>query len=518
MKKENGEEKAVVKSEAPVDLWRTIKIDPVTFLPEPRNMAEMYFICQMVISAGMVSPKQYPPDAAGTNKLVCAWMMGRAVGFNLFTAASNIAVINSRASIFGAGAIGVCRSKGVMEWLREGFEGDGTTRLAWCEVKRKGEPAGVTYKKTWSWEQAKAAGLLDDPKKETWKKYIDDMLLAKARARALRAAFADVLEGLPIAEDVADYEQDVIDSAKGNQPAAQRSAFDDLVPDPPTAPPEEPAKEPPEEPAKKQAKEPADEQPPMAEFDQKIARLTLSREQKELLPEFLAEVARNYGLTDTEVREVALEQWKVFVSKLAGHCREKGLEADADVILGLAGPPEKERVEETAKEPPLGEPPAEDEPEVFHVNFWSNRDDWINKRGFGFKRVVEEHLEDLSELEPAAIYEIYQKWVGSKDADKMGVFPLITQATKYALEKKIDIEAKTDIEDNGKNLKEPDHSIIPETLAEIRMRLSDEHEWAPELLYDLCDDLDINVHALTVKTGQTLLAAIRDHYVEKEKG
>lgn len=64
-----------------------------------------------------------------------------------------------------------------------------------CRVKRKGDSA--ILETFFTIEDASHAGLL---RNQTWNKYTRDMLMYRARGRALRGKFSDALGGLEIAE------------------------------------------------------------------------------------------------------------------------------------------------------------------------------------------------------------------------------------------------------------------------------------------------------------------------------
>ena len=543
-------ETAVVKKE---DYWSSIPIDPATLIPEPRNLAEMWFCARFFASTGMVPPQfaeiierpgpngEIIYDEVGAKRLLCAWMMGRQTGMQLWSAMKSIAVINNRASIFGAGAIGLVRSKGKLEWLKEGLEGEDKTRYAWCEVKRRGEPLEITYKKTFSWEQAKAAGLLEDAKKKhTWGKYLDDMLLSKARARALSVAFADILEGLSIAEDVSDYEENVIRSG-GKQ--APPSAFDfmgaqsePIIVKASAQPATEPEPEP-----------PATEKKP-DKLDGFLAKTRLTDEQRGLVDTFIKEVSDKAQLAVEEVRDSATKQFKSFLTRFSEYLYNEHQGMALNVEEALSGnvkePPTKEppTKEPPTKEPPTKEPPkanAEEDPlaEISPHNWWLKRENWINSRGMGFKHRITENLLDLTAMPDAWVYEeIYKKWKGSKDVKKMGDFPLMTKVLRHCVDNKIDFsetqgtdeppdepsdepplgepppEDKQRWSDNLGQGQEPDHSIIPDTIDELRARVAEEYAWDDERVMNACAVLNINAVFKTIEEGQELLGAIRDSY------
>jgi hypothetical protein len=134
-------------------------------------------------------------------KAMVAIMHGMEVGFTPMAALQSIAVVNGRPTIWGDGALGLCRASPKCEYVRERVEGDGDAMVAICEVGRRGEQKPIIGR--FSVADAKKASLWG--KQGPWTQYPKRMLAMRARAFALRDGFADVLRGLGIAEEVADF-------------------------------------------------------------------------------------------------------------------------------------------------------------------------------------------------------------------------------------------------------------------------------------------------------------------------
>lgn len=161
----------------------------------PQDFEGAWRIATAVCKAGMAPKGLDTPE-----KAMVAVLHGMEVGFTPMAALQSISVINGRPTIWGDGAIGLVRGSGKLEWIKERIEGEGDRMVATCEVKRKGEPDPV--RATFSVDDAKKAGLWG--KAGPWQQYPKRMLTMRARAFALRDAFADVLRGLGIAEEVQD--------------------------------------------------------------------------------------------------------------------------------------------------------------------------------------------------------------------------------------------------------------------------------------------------------------------------
>jgi hypothetical protein len=163
----------------------------------PQDFDGAWRIANAVVKAGMAPAGLETPE-----KAMVAIMHGMEVGMTPMAALQSIAVVNGRATIWGDGAIGLVRASGKCEWIKERMDGEGEGRIAVCEVKRKGEHEPTIGR--FSVKDAQTAGLWT--KTGPWKQYPERMLKMRARAFALRDAFADVLRGLGIAEEVQDFQ------------------------------------------------------------------------------------------------------------------------------------------------------------------------------------------------------------------------------------------------------------------------------------------------------------------------
>ncbi|TPM89832.1 hypothetical protein [Mesorhizobium sp. B2-1-3A] len=164
----------------------------------PQTFDEAWRIANAVCIAGMAPKGLDTPE-----KAMVAIMHGMEVGFTPMAALQSIAVVNGRPTIWGDGALGLCRASPKCEYVRERIEGDGDAMVAICEVGRRGEQKPIIGR--FSVADAKKASLWG--KQGPWQQYPKRMLAMRARAFALRDGFADVLRGLGIAEEVQDIVQ-----------------------------------------------------------------------------------------------------------------------------------------------------------------------------------------------------------------------------------------------------------------------------------------------------------------------
>jgi len=191
---------------------------PLTSGAEPRALVPTNFEGVFRLATVLAQSGLAPRDLNTPEKISVAIMHGLEVGMTPMAALQSIAVVNGRPTIWGDGAIGLVRASGQMEWIEETVEGDGHQMVAKCKVKRRGEPKAAEG--TFSVADAKTAGLWDKP--GPWKQYPKRMLKMRARAFVLRDAFADVLRGLAIREEMEDVERAAVDVTPAPPPPAAR--------------------------------------------------------------------------------------------------------------------------------------------------------------------------------------------------------------------------------------------------------------------------------------------------------
>lgn len=118
-------------------------------------------------------------------------------------------------SIWGDGALSVIQHSGLLEDMAEHYEVDDEQGLtAICTMRRRDRPTPVVTR--FSMAMAERAGLMctDGP----WQTYPERMLRMRARSWTMRDAFADVLRGLQLREEVEDF----VGSRRGGPPTDPR--------------------------------------------------------------------------------------------------------------------------------------------------------------------------------------------------------------------------------------------------------------------------------------------------------
>ncbi|MEO1658274.1 MAG: hypothetical protein AAFR65_11165 [Pseudomonadota bacterium] len=163
----------------------------------PNDLEQAYRMATAIGQSGL-APKSFQTPQA----IMVAIMTGLEVGFKPLQALQSIAVVNGKTTIYGDGAIALVRGSGLCGYVKEWIEGEGDQYTAYCETLRAGEQDPVI--RSFSVTNAKQAGLWG--KQGPWSQYSDRMLQMRARSFCLRDAYADVLSGFGIYEEVRDYD------------------------------------------------------------------------------------------------------------------------------------------------------------------------------------------------------------------------------------------------------------------------------------------------------------------------
>lgn len=160
----------------------------------PATLAEAIEMAKILADSSIV-----PKDFQGRpGNVLVAVQWGSEIGLAPLQAMQSIAVINGRPSILGDAMLALVQASGKLEYIEETLSEDGT--VATCRLKRRGQPNEVV--RTFSDDDAKKAGLFG--KAGPWQQFGKRMKQMRARAFALRDAFADVLRGISIAEEAQD--------------------------------------------------------------------------------------------------------------------------------------------------------------------------------------------------------------------------------------------------------------------------------------------------------------------------
>jgi hypothetical protein len=170
----------------------------------PRSLGEVKELACMIALAEW-APECYR-DIDGNYlqpKIELAILHGATVGLGPIAAVHAIAVIGGTPSIWGDGALSVIEHSGLLEDMVEDYEdGDEEGLTAICTMKRRDRVTPIVTR--FSMAMAERAGLTRS--EGPWQTYPERMLRMRARSWTMRDAFADVLRGLQLREEVEDYQ------------------------------------------------------------------------------------------------------------------------------------------------------------------------------------------------------------------------------------------------------------------------------------------------------------------------
>jgi hypothetical protein len=189
-------------------------IDAESVHPAPATLSVPGFIVPKSLDevkelARMIALAEWAPDCYRDldgnylqPKIELAILHGATVGLGPIAAVHAIALIGGMPSIWGDGALSVIEHSGLLEDMVEDYEVDDDDGLtAICTMRRRDRPSPIVTR--FSMAMAERAGLTRS--EGPWQTYPERMLRMRARSWTMRDAFADVLRGLQLREEVEDY-------------------------------------------------------------------------------------------------------------------------------------------------------------------------------------------------------------------------------------------------------------------------------------------------------------------------
>jgi len=183
-------ELSLAKAQVPSMLQKA----PTSFAP--RSLDEAITFCKFVANSEL-APKDYKGKP---ENVLIAIQMGAELGLAPMQSIQSISVINGRGAVWGDALLALIQASPNYEWHKEWFEGADKTRVAVCQMKRRGNEV---HEVRFGFADAAKADLLG---KDIYKKYGDRMFQMRARSFCGRDTFADVLRGIVSVEEAQDYE------------------------------------------------------------------------------------------------------------------------------------------------------------------------------------------------------------------------------------------------------------------------------------------------------------------------
>ncbi|MDW8258023.1 MAG: hypothetical protein RML32_01110, partial [Gammaproteobacteria bacterium] len=162
------------------------------------NLDDVERLARLLVGSVFV-PKDWNDKApADQEKAVAntvgAILVAMSLGVPIIQGIRSISIIHGRPCMTAELMLAICMRQPDFEGIREWIEGSGEDAVAHCEIRRAKFGA---IRRSFSMRDARRAGLAD---RDTWRKYPQRMLRARALAWACRDIYADVLCGLISAE------------------------------------------------------------------------------------------------------------------------------------------------------------------------------------------------------------------------------------------------------------------------------------------------------------------------------
>ena len=201
-------------------------------LIDVKTLEDQYRVANMFVKSGLL-PRQYDTP----EKVITGMQFARELGLKPLTALRQIAIINGSPSLFGDLPLSLVYASGLLEYIDEFYLDKDRKRIStanenvnakvWAHVtivKRRGEER--EHESFFSVDDANIAGLYAK-KDSIWNKYEKDMLKYRARARALKNKFPDVLGGISIKEY--DFDGVEFSNKKINDNTKTKEFFNKLI-------------------------------------------------------------------------------------------------------------------------------------------------------------------------------------------------------------------------------------------------------------------------------------------------
>jgi hypothetical protein len=172
---------------------------------------ELYRFSEFVVKAGF-----YPRGLDSKEKVFLALQYGMELGLSPMTTLQNSMVVNNRPSIYGELVLGIVQSHPDYQDMGVQYFGEGEDYGCEVTLIRRGQSPSVG-----KFTVRQAEHLIKDPnKKDTWGKYVDDMLFWRAFTRAKRI-FSDRLKGVVMPHELEDQADGVgFENARNVTPPA----------------------------------------------------------------------------------------------------------------------------------------------------------------------------------------------------------------------------------------------------------------------------------------------------------
>jgi len=176
------------------------------------TMRELTSMVKHYMRAGMVPRGLEGRNQAETEaRVAVAIEYGMALGFTSLQSMAQVCIVNNRPSLWGDALLSLCLKHSAWAGQKVEWTGTGENRVCTYTCFRMCQGQAMPYTVSFGAADAKRAGLLGKP--GPWQQYPDRMMLARARAFALRDSFPDALQGAVGVEEMEGLSSSQADSA-----------------------------------------------------------------------------------------------------------------------------------------------------------------------------------------------------------------------------------------------------------------------------------------------------------------
>lgn len=192
-------------------MGRAVSVPVIDGRFRPDSLDGYQRLARMYLAGGMVPSSLLVPgdDRATLARVTIALETGACLGLTAAQSLASIMVVNGRACLWGDGIAAKVLSSGSLAGYSITWNGSGDELTCAVSALRLVRLADGTYARipfagSFGVAEARTAGLWG--KGGPWRSYPRRMLFCRARAMCLRDGWADVLIGLPLADELADLD------------------------------------------------------------------------------------------------------------------------------------------------------------------------------------------------------------------------------------------------------------------------------------------------------------------------
>lgn len=195
----------------------------------PTTTEEAWKVAQALAKSAFV-PKAF---ANNPSDILIAAAMGARLGLDVFSALQSLAVVNGKPTLYGDALLAVCQARPDWRGMIVRWDGKGDDEAITVTVRRQIAAEVIGTDGRFGVADAKKAGLWT--KQGPWSQFPKRMMEMRARAYALRGAFADALLGFHAKEEIEDAIEVQVDAVRDDAPRRRTRTVAPSIGDMPVA-------------------------------------------------------------------------------------------------------------------------------------------------------------------------------------------------------------------------------------------------------------------------------------------